>query len=80
LPVIGTARDYAEQGLCNGIMSVRLSVTFASRTPLLRVCCCGPGKQEISIDCCQALSSSRAAAWRAAANAGSATLSADAGS
>ena len=28
--------------------SVRLSV------PLLRVCCCGPGGQKISIDCCTA--------------------------
>jgi len=29
-------------------LSVRLSV------PLLRVCCCGPGGQKISIDCCTA--------------------------
>ena len=26
--------------------------SFASRTPLLRVCCWAPGVQEISIDCC----------------------------
>jgi len=32
---------------------------FARRTPLQRVCCCGPGQQAISIDCCPALSSSR---------------------
>jgi len=40
--------------------SLRLSVPFARRTLLLRVCCCGPGEQEMSIDCCPALSSSRA--------------------
>jgi len=48
--------------------------------PQLRVCCCGPGSWEISIDCCTAsgpaVSSSGATARRAAANAGSATLSA----
>jgi len=38
---------------------------------MLRVCCCGPGEQEISLYCCSSLSSSRAAA-----NADSATLSA----
>jgi len=63
---------------------VCLSVPSGRRTPLLRVCCCGPGGQEISIDCCTAggpaVSSNRAAARRAAANAGSATLSADVGS
>jgi len=38
-----------------GCPSVRLFVpSFGSRTPLRRVCCCGPGEQEISIDCCAA--------------------------
>jgi len=32
-------------------LSVCPSVPFARRTPLLQVCCCGPGGQEISIDC-----------------------------
>ena len=33
-------------------LSACLSVQSGRRTPLLRVCCCGPGGQEISIDCC----------------------------
>jgi len=42
-----------------GRPSVRLSPCpsvppFCLRTPLPRVCCCGPGEQEISIDCCTA--------------------------
>jgi len=38
------------QGLCNGAVSVRLSVPYIDRrTPLRRVCCCGPGGQETSI-------------------------------
>jgi len=61
--------------------SVCPSVPLACRAPLVRVCCCGPGRQDISIDCCTAggpeVSSSRAAARRAAANAASATLSAN---
>jgi len=58
-----------------------LSVSLIPRcTVLLRVCCCGPGKQEASITCCLALSSSRTTARHAAANAGSATLSANVGS
>jgi len=41
------------------LSSVRLSVrpsrtSFSRPTPLRRVCCCGPGGQEISIDCCTA--------------------------
>jgi len=32
--------------------SVCLSVPSGRRTPLLQVCCCGPGGQEISIDWC----------------------------
>ena len=31
--------------------SVCPSVQFGRRTRLLRICCCGPGGQEISIDC-----------------------------
>ena len=34
--------------------SVRPYVPPDRRTPLLRICCCGPGGQEISIDCCTA--------------------------
>jgi len=38
------------QGLFNGAVSVRLSVpSIDRRTPLRRVCCCGPGGQETSI-------------------------------
>jgi len=33
---------------------VRPSVPSGRRTPMLRVCCCGPGVQQISIDCCSA--------------------------
>ena len=33
--------------------SVRLSVPFAHCSSVRRVCCCGPGGQEISIDCCR---------------------------
>jgi len=39
--------------------------------PLLQVCCCGPGGQEISVDCCTA-----SAQQQRRADAGSATLSA----
>ena len=59
-------------------LSVRLSVPSGRRTPLLRVCCCGPGGQEISIDCCTAAGRRSSAAARP--DAGSATLSADVGS
>ena len=34
--------------------SVRLSVPFARCISVRRVCCCGPGGCEISIDCCTA--------------------------
>jgi len=72
-------------GLCNGTGSVRLPVLhtapFFRRTPLLLVCCCVPGEQEIWID------SGRPAATappqhgaRTAANAGSATFAAAVGS
>ena len=43
-------------GLCNGTVSVRLSslsVQSVDRcSSLRRVCCCGPRRQAISIDCC----------------------------
>ena len=58
-------QSYVEQGLCNGMMShficwsiclSRHGLTAAN--PLLHVCCCGPGRQEILISCCPACSSS----------------------
>ena len=50
-------------------MSVRLSQHgLTAADPLLQVCCCGPGGQEISIDCCSS--------GVRRANAGSAPLSA----
>jgi len=33
---------------------VRLSVCLSHPIDLRRICCCGPGEQEISIDCCTA--------------------------
>ena len=33
-------------------LSVCMSVPSDRRTPLLKVCCCGPGGHEILIDCC----------------------------
>ena len=43
------------QDLCNGTVSIRPSVSSSYRPlHLQRVCCCGPGGQEISIDCCTA--------------------------
>jgi len=43
-----------EQGLYNCWASVCLSHLFLAclSLPLLQVCCWGPGRQEISIDCC----------------------------
>ena len=40
--------------VCEAVcLSVCPSVPSSGRhTPLRRVCCCGPGGQEISIDCC----------------------------
>jgi len=37
---------WPEHSLCNGTESVSLSVPFARRTPLLSVCCCGPGSMK----------------------------------
>ena len=47
------------QGLCNGMVSVRLSASLSVPaidrcSSVRRVCCRGPGGQEISIDCCTA--------------------------
>ena len=58
---------------------VCLSVCLSRHSPAVRRCCWFVNGQEISIDCCLALSSRRAAARRPAANAGSATLLADVG-
>ena len=72
-----------------GFVSVRVTVRcpsvspFARRILLLRVCCCAPGEQDISvlisIDCCTA-----GAQWQrrrsSAANASSVTLTVDVGS
>ena len=64
---------YAEQGLRNGMVSVRpVHLPHSTDAGLLLW-----AQQEISLDCCPALSSSRVAAERTPANAGSATLSAD---
>lgn len=40
---IMTTFGTAEQGLCNGTMSVRPSVTFARCSSMWWVCCCGSG-------------------------------------
>ena len=48
--------------MCNGTVCVCPSICLSvclqhgptTADPLLQVCCCGPGGQEISIDCCQA--------------------------
>ena len=54
--------------------SVRLFIpSVGRRMPLQRVCCCGPGGQDTSID-------RLLHGQRSAANASSATLSADVGS
>ena len=55
---------------CPSVCLSQRGVTAAN--PLLQVCCCRPGEEEISIGCC-----SSAVRW---ANAGSATLSAYVGS
>jgi len=71
--------NYAEQGLCNCLASVRLSAHPAAA----RRCCgfaagCPAARSYRSIAARPAVSSrSRAAARRAEANAGSATLSTD---
>jgi len=68
---------YADQGR-NGAMSVRMSVCSILPThtaPILRVCCCGPGGQPMSIYCCTA-----GAQQQRLTGAGSATLSAYVGS
>ena len=69
---------YPHSSLCGAGSSN--GMVFAPRTPLLWVCCCGPGEQARSIACYPVLSSSCAAPRRAATNAGSATMSANVGS
>ena len=68
-----------------GAGSMQLSGAHPSVCPVQpQVCCCGPGSQQISSDCCTggwlAVSNSHIAACCIAANAESATLSADVGS
>ena len=61
--------------------SVSQSVLFDRHTPLLRVCCCGPGGQETPIDRCTAGGPAVSSSLGAAVECGySATLSADVGS
>jgi len=78
--IIGTARILGLTAMRAVHPSVRPSVLLI-HSSLLRVCCCGPARQEISADCCTpggpAACSSRAAARHAAANTGNATLSAN---
>ena len=71
--ICGTTRTVRGAGAMKRY-GVRLSVPAwpTARNPLLQVCCCGPGGQEILIDCC-----SRGVRRM---NAGSATLSAYVGS
>jgi len=73
-PVIDAARVvYMESRVYETVRcpAGRLSVPTAAN-PLLQVCCCGPGGHGISINCCSS--------GVQLANAGSATLSAYAGS
>jgi len=66
---------YAEQGLCNDRVSVRLfGPSFNSRCGVRRVCCRAPRGQNISID---SGGSQRPAAQCSAANAGSVLLTAE---
>ena len=63
LPLADTVRMrsmvYETVGRPSVCPSFRLSVpSFDRRTPLLRICCCGPGEQETSIDCSTANASS----------------------
>ena len=54
---IDTARIVCVAGSMKrpGACPSRLSVSsFGRRTPLQRVCCCGPGGQKILVDCCTA--------------------------
>jgi len=62
------------QGLCNGTVSVRPSVGLSDPAidrcnSVRRVCCCGPGGQETSIDCCTAAPRGNGAAAAAFATA-----------
>jgi len=68
--VAGSMRRYGVRPSVRQSLPAWAAPTAAN--PLLQVCCCGPGGQEISIDCCS--SGGRRA------KAGSATLSAYVGS
>ena len=75
------SRVYATVRRPSVCLSVCLFVlSFARCMLLLQVFCWAPDGQEISIDCCPALSSSGSAAQCSAANADSATFTAAAGS
>ena len=74
----GTARTgrVRRAGSMKSAVFVRLPINLSrheriTENPLLQSCCCGPGGQEIPVDCCTA-----GAQLQRRANAGSATLSA----
>ena len=77
--------QYVEQGLWNDRESVCPSVpSIDSSSGVRRVCCWAPRGRDISIDCCTARLQAAAGTTccrcrRSAANAGSATLTADVG-
>ena len=50
---IGSEVTYLENLHCQYSIPMRSRV-YTVRCPLLQFCCCGPGQQEISIDCCTA--------------------------
>jgi len=51
-PLLALVTYYAQQGLCNCCTSVHPSVLSGNHMQLLlKVCCCGPGGQEILINC-----------------------------
>jgi len=68
-----------QQGLRNGTVSVCPSVSLSHSPAAAAVCCCGPGRQEISIDRDgrRALQQHGAAARRSLANASSVTFTAE---
>ena len=43
--------------ICRAFVRLSVPAWAHSSKPAQRVCCCGPGRQEISIDCCTAHSS-----------------------
>ena len=46
------------------LSGTHLSIPSGCHTPLRRVCCCGPGEQEILMNCCMACSSSNSGRTR----------------